>query len=143
MLESAASQLWIVKPAARGEGKGIFVASSLKEINARREEALANNPSRAVKAQWKAMVVQPLLKNPLLVQGRKMDLRCYVLITSVHPLRAYFYRSGLVRLAASEHSSDHGFNHDRSQLLTNTFVGVSASTIFPIAASLSPLSTRA
>ncbi len=36
---------------------------------------------------------------PLLLDGFKLDLRVYVLITSCNPLRIFVYKDGLVRLS--------------------------------------------
>ena len=55
---------YIVKPAFRGEGHGIFVATTFDELPQHDTEAF---------------VVQPFLKNPLLIKGKKFDLRTYVL----------------------------------------------------------------
>ncbi|OON17018.1 Tubulin-tyrosine ligase family protein, partial [Opisthorchis viverrini] len=45
-------------------------------------------------------VVQRYEENPVLLQGCKTDLRVYVLIETLIPLRIHVYRDGLVRLAS-------------------------------------------
>ena len=50
------------------------------------------------------MVACRYIDNPLLVNGFKVDLRIYVAITSIHPLRLYIYKEGLTRFATSKYS---------------------------------------
>ena len=89
-MEAHPSTTYIVKPTGRGEGRGIFLAHSLADIDS------TNLP----RAQF---VVQPFLADPFLIGGTKFDLRCYVLVTSIAPLRAYLYDEGEggIALAAS------------------------------------------
>ncbi|GET88138.1 tubulin-tyrosine ligase, putative [Leishmania tarentolae] len=49
-------------------------------------------------------VVQRYIANPFLLQGRKFDLRLYVVATSYDPVRLYLYREGLVRIASSPYT---------------------------------------
>ena len=75
-------EAWIVKPSAGSQGKGITIIRSIGEI------PVGHN-----------YVASHYIDKPLLVTGRKFDLRIYVAMTSVNPLRLYVYREGLVRFA--------------------------------------------
>ena len=45
------------------------------------------------------------ISNPLTVDRLKFDLRIYVALTSINPLRIYMYDEGLVRFATAEYSA--------------------------------------
>ena len=75
-------RLWIVKPAASSQGKGIFLTNNAKSI-----------PMKS------SMIASHYISNPLLIDGYKFDLRIYVAITSINPLKIYIYKEGLARFA--------------------------------------------
>jgi len=103
-------QRYMVKPLARGEGHGLYVADTLGAITSTRNAYIKNGDSR---------MAQPFLADPFLIGGRKFDLRTYVLITSISPLRAYFYDEGLVRFAAGKYNRN---TTKEEEYLTNTSV---------------------
>ena len=95
--------LWICKPPRGSQGNGIILAREFKEI----PERISNT------------IVQKYITNPLLVRGLKFDLRIYLLITSVDPIKLYLYEDGLVRFATREFSLEKEHLSDKFRHLTN------------------------
>ena len=104
------NRAFILKPTDRGEGNGILVFDNYRKL-----------------PNWKAdfpdndeVVVQTYLPNPLLVTQRKWDMRTYVLVTSIHPLRVYMYRDGLIRFASTKYTKANA--QKKTAFLTNTSI---------------------
>jgi len=67
-------------------------------------------------------LVQKYLENPLLLNSKKFDIRCYVLIASTKPLFALF-NHGYCRLCLKDYSSDlDGIKFDKYAHLTNNSI---------------------
>jgi len=65
-------------------------------------------------------VIQEYLDEPFLVDKLKFDMRLYVLVLSVDPLRIYLYNEGLVRFATVEYEKPTDQNIDNTYIhLTN------------------------
>ncbi|KAI9206243.1 tubulin-tyrosine ligase family-domain-containing protein [Polychytrium aggregatum] len=99
----APSSVWIMKPTDRARGIGIFIINKLQQIK---------KWSRDNKMQWSyanckdTYVVSKYIDNPLLIGGKKFDLRLYVLVTSWRPLIAYKYSQGFCRFCAVKYNTD-------------------------------------
>ena len=77
------NKCYITKPETGCQGKGIYITKNpTKDINITEHQ-----------------VVQQYISRPLLMDGMKFDLRVYVLVSSIDPLRIYVFNEGLVRLA--------------------------------------------
>ena len=70
--------LWIVKPAEAANGAGVRLLESLSNLPPEHE-------------RW---LVQRYIERPLLLDGRKFDLRLFALVTNVWPLRIYLFPDG-------------------------------------------------
>lgn len=92
---TAHGALWIAKPAAGTRGVGIFVWASWGELVAQ----LAHNPAGP------ELVVQKYVERPLLVFGRKFDLRQFVLVTSLNPLTVFVSDDCYVRFSSAPYNA--------------------------------------
>ena len=80
----------IVKPHNRSQGRGITVTDSLETIMAKVEK-------------YSSLIVSHYIQNPLLINRLKFDLRIYVAMTSINPIRIYIYEEGLARFATESY----------------------------------------
>ncbi|KAL5110081.1 Tubulin polyglutamylase TTLL4 [Taenia crassiceps] len=93
---------WIIKPPASARGVGIYLANRLTEVPRRKKS-----------------IAQLYISNPYLIGGNKFDLRLYVYMTSVDPLRLYIHKNGLVRFASQKYSNTQEQVSNRFVHLTN------------------------
>ena len=82
-------KLWICKPHASSQGRGIKITNQLSEI--------PQKPGHFY-------VCSEYISNPMTFNGYKFDLRIYVALTSINPLRLYVYQEGLTRFATHKYS---------------------------------------
>ncbi|XP_075898449.1 putative tubulin polyglutamylase TTLL9 isoform X2 [Nelusetta ayraudi] len=95
---------WIMKPAAKSQGKGIFLFRKLKDIMDWKKHDGAFPDEQKDAAQVESYVVQRYIENPYLINGKKFDLRVYVLVQSYAPLKAWLYRDGFARFSNTRFS---------------------------------------
>ncbi|XP_045161705.2 probable beta-tubulin polyglutamylase isoform X2 [Mercenaria mercenaria] len=113
------NEVWICKPTGLNQGKGIFLIRTREEIDKVLEEQeqkkqQTQNPGRPVMNR----IVQRYIPNPLLLEGRKFDIRAYMLVASTVPFLILFHQ-GYVRLCCHKYEAD---NSDLGIHLTNQFV---------------------
>ncbi|KAJ2947101.1 hypothetical protein O0L34_g16450 [Tuta absoluta] len=84
---SGANVVWIHKPVAQSQGRGIFLFRSICDMRC-----------------GSAAVVQRYIERPLLFGGYKFDLRLYVCVPGYRPLTAYMYAEGLARFGTDKYT---------------------------------------
>ena len=95
------NNLWIVKPKDSHTGNGVHIFTSLKK-------------------ESDNFVISRYIHNPHLINGKKYDLRIYVLVSGLKPLRIYLNKEGLVRIATKKYNLDKKNLNDKFVHLTNT-----------------------
>ena len=106
----------IVKPNDGSQGDGIFVASGWDDV---RSKIAAHGGSA------REYTVQEYIAKPLLLGGLKFDLRVYVMVTSLLPLRVHLCREGLARFATTPYEAA---GRELTAHLTNYSLNVRTST---------------
>eukprot|EP01029_Cantina_marsupialis_P001782 TRINITY_DN115_c2_g1_i1.p1 TRINITY_DN115_c2_g1~~TRINITY_DN115_c2_g1_i1.p1 ORF type:complete len:682 (+),score=157.54 TRINITY_DN115_c2_g1_i1:72-2117(+) len=103
--ECKEKNIWIVKPSDLSRGRKIFLMRELDDLKYDQQ-----------------CVIQKYVHPPLLVNGYKMDLRIYVLVTSCQPLRVHLYEEGLVRFATQPYDADTSDLSNAFSHLTNASI---------------------
>jgi len=118
--EQEPSATWILKPSRGLGGNGIEIAQGATEL---REHLfppprdLALEPSSRPKPA-EGWVVQKYIDNPLLLSGRKFDMRAYCIVARTTP-HLWFFRPGYCKVALEPYSADFS---NRLAHLTNACV---------------------
>mmetsp|Transcript_34178 Transcript_34178/g.97103 ORF Transcript_34178/g.97103 Transcript_34178/m.97103 type:complete len:492 (-) Transcript_34178:15-1490(-) len=121
---------WIMKPVGRSQGAGIFLINKLAQIQQWRPSMNWKPPKDGKdpedddnnKDGPELYVVQKYVDEPLLIGGKKFDMRLYALVTSYQPLTVYMHRGGFCRFSMSRYSMDKSDMTNLGQHLTNVAV---------------------
>ncbi|XP_040166482.1 probable tubulin polyglutamylase TTLL1 isoform X3 [Anopheles arabiensis] len=93
---------WIMKPCGKSQGAGIFLINKLSKLKRWSREAKTSFHPQIGKESY---VISRYIENPLLIGGKKFDLRLYVLVTSFRPLKAYLFRLGFCRFCTVKYDT--------------------------------------
>ena len=80
------NNLWMYKPNDKDKGRGVKILRNFKKI--------PNDKA----------IITKYISNPFLIEGKKFDIRLYVVITSFNPLRIYLNNEGIIRIASEKFS---------------------------------------
>ncbi|KAM9351234.1 protein polyglycylase TTLL10 [Symphorus nematophorus] len=116
------SHMWICKPTALNQGRGIFLLKSQEDVAAFRLKLQHIEDSQASRKmhyrQPQAHIVQHYIQSPLLLRGKKFDVRSYLLIACTAPY-IVFFRHGYVRLTCDLYDPS---SNNLSAHLTNQYM---------------------
>ncbi|XP_030845156.1 probable tubulin polyglutamylase TTLL1 [Strongylocentrotus purpuratus] len=98
------SSTWIMKPTGKARGIGIFLINKLSQIKKWSRDSKTS--SFQAPSAKDAYVISKYIDNPLLIGGKKFDLRIYVLVTSYRPLKCYLYRQGFCRFCTVKYNAN-------------------------------------
>jgi hypothetical protein len=127
------SDLWICKPSASACGRGIRLVKYKDvprlpmTIKVKDRSATAGINGETHTTRQRVWNVQEYIADPLCIEGRKFDLRVYVLVTSFDPLRVYVFREGLCRICTNKYDLDYDTLGDTFKHLTNFSINKNSS----------------
>merc|ERR1719171_2388763 len=83
--------IWMLKPGALSRGRGLKLSTKLDEIL----------DHVKYESRW---VCQKYIENPIVVEGKKFDMRQWVVVTSWQPLAVWFYEDCYLRFSFSDYN---------------------------------------
>ena len=83
--------VWLFKPARDSFARGIEILKNYEEIE---------------KSKFKNFLISRYIMNPMLIRNKKFDMRAYILVTGMNPLKIYFYKDGYVKIPVKDFNLD-------------------------------------
>ncbi|NXF30436.1 TTL10 polyglycylase, partial [Nyctibius bracteatus] len=115
-------QIWICKPSCSNQGRGIYLLKNPADVNTLQAQFHSTEKHLlSKKVPYKApraRIVQRYIHQPLLLEGKKFDVRSYLLIACTAPY-VVFFAQGYVRLTCVNYD---GQSDDLTVHLTNQYV---------------------
>lgn len=95
-IEKISNGIWICKPGENSNrGRGIKIARNLSEVRREIEEMEHRH----------TIIIQKYIENPMLIDERKFDIRCYLLIVTYNAItKGYWYEHGYIRTTSEKYS---------------------------------------
>ncbi|XP_048823388.1 inactive polyglycylase TTLL10 isoform X2 [Lagopus muta] len=115
-------EIWICKPSCSNQGRGIFLLKNPDAVTTLQAKLCSSErdlPSKRVPCGApQTRIVQRYIGQPLLLEGKKFDVRSYLLVACTAPY-VLFFAQGYVRLTCSNYDAT---SDDLTVHLTNQYV---------------------
>ncbi|XP_035758038.1 inactive polyglycylase TTLL10 [Egretta garzetta] len=115
-------EIWICKPSCSNQGRGIFLLKNPAAVNTLQDKLHSTGEHlRSKRVPYKApqaRIVQRYIHQPLLLEGKKFDVRSYLLIACTAPY-VLFFAQGYVRLTCVNYDAA---SDDLTVHLTNQYM---------------------
>lgn len=118
LLPQPENLIWIYKPSSSNRGRGLRVLKGME--NLRELVCQEDNPGGPPKNR--NGIVQHYLTDPLLIEGFKFDVRCYMLVARNAPSYVALYHPGYCRMTLKPFSMTAESLEDSSIHLTNAAI---------------------
>ena len=109
---NSGKNLWIIKPVNLNRGRFITVEKNLNEIIKKLEEIQSakkiniNEKKKGNDIKCEYLLIQKYLEKPLLYQGRKFDIRIWVLFISEKEDDIYIFKQGHLKATCTKYDPD-------------------------------------
>ncbi|NXI58286.1 TTL10 polyglycylase, partial [Chloroceryle aenea] len=133
-------QIWICKPSCSNRGRGIFLLKNPAALNTLQDKLHSTEDQllkkRVLHKGPQARIVQRYIHRPLLLEGKKFDVRSYLLIACTAPY-LLFFAQGYIRLtcvnydAASEDLTVH-LTNQHVQKKNSLYSQLKEETVWPM-----------
>jgi hypothetical protein len=100
--EDSKDRIWIYKPGNESRGRGIRIMWQMDELR----KEYADHGDKPITDKAKQGIIQSYIHKPLLLNGRKSEMRVYWLIASIDPLRVLLFNEGTVSLNSLPYQLD-------------------------------------
>ena len=103
------NDVWLFKPSRDSFGNGIKIIESYNTIK---------------KSIYNYFLVSRYIMNPMLIKNKKFDVRAYVLVTGMNPLKIYFYKDGYLKIPVKDFTLDYKYINDMCVHITTSDVNL-------------------
>ena len=109
---NSGKNLWIIKPINLNRGRYITVEKSLKniieklEVIQEKKKININDKKKGNEIKCEYILIQKYLEKPLLYQGRKFDIRLWVLFIAEQDDDVYIFRQGHLKATCTKYDPD-------------------------------------